>query len=126
MSRRLRVLAVGALTALIVSSATVTRVGGVSAAANPAPTAAAEYARQWNLRAINAESAWSAGLLGSRGVAVAVLLIVGGGVYSFGAVIYATKWPDPIPRIFGFHELFHLLVVAAAVIQFVAVSLVVM
>ena len=59
------------------------------------------------------------------GVAVAVLLIVGGGVYSLGAVIYATKWPDPFPRIFGFHEVFHLLVVVAAAIQFVAVSLVV-
>jgi len=65
-------------------------------------------------------------LFSGMGVAVAVLLIVGGGVYSLGAVIYATKWPDPFPRIFGFHEVFHLLVVVAAAIQFVAVSLVVM
>jgi hemolysin III len=64
-------------------------------------------------------------LFSGMGVAVAVLLIVGGGVYSLGAVIYATQWPDPFPRIFGFHEVFHLLVVAAAVIQFIAVSLVV-
>ena len=65
-------------------------------------------------------------LFSGMGVAVAVLLIVGGAVYSLGAMIYATRWPDPFPRVFGFHEVFHLLVVAAAVIQFVAVSLVVM
>jgi hemolysin III len=64
-------------------------------------------------------------LFSGMGVAVAVLLIVGGAVYSLGAVIYATRWPDPFPRVFGFHEVFHLLVVAAAVIQFVAVCLVV-
>ena len=64
-------------------------------------------------------------LFSGMGVAVAVLLIVGGGLYSLGAVIYATKWPDPFPRVFGFHEVFHVLVVAAAVTQFVAVSLVV-
>jgi hemolysin III len=59
------------------------------------------------------------------GVAGAVLVIVGGGLYTLGAVIYAAQWPDPFPRILGFHEAFHLLVVAAAATQFVAVSLVV-
>ena len=56
----------------------------------------------------------------------AVLIMVGGGLYTLGAVIYAAKWPNPFPRTLGFHEIFHLLVVAAAVTQFVAVSLVVM
>jgi hemolysin III len=65
-------------------------------------------------------------LFSGMGVAVGVLLIVGGGLYSLGAVIYATKWPNPFPRVLGFHEMFHLLVVAAAVTQFVAVSMVVM
>jgi hemolysin III len=65
-------------------------------------------------------------LFSRMGVAVAVLLLVGGGLYTLGAVIYATQWPNPFPRILGFHEIFHLLVVAAAVTQFVAVSLVVM
>jgi hemolysin III len=65
-------------------------------------------------------------LFAGVGVAVPVLLCVGGGLYSLGAAIYATRWPDPFPRTLGFHELFHLLVVAAAVTQFVAVSLVVM
>jgi hemolysin III len=60
------------------------------------------------------------------GVAGAVLLLVGGGIYTIGALIYACQWPNPFPRTFGFHEIFHLLVVAAAVTQFVAVSLVVM
>ena len=64
-------------------------------------------------------------LFSAIGVAVGVLLIVGGGLYTLGAVIYATRWPNPFPRILGFHEIFHLLVVAAAVTQFVAVSLVV-
>ena len=59
------------------------------------------------------------------GVAGAVLLLVGGGLYTVGAAIYATKWPNPFPRTLGFHEIFHLLVVAAAAAQFVAVSLVV-
>jgi len=60
------------------------------------------------------------------GIAGAVLLLVGGGLYTLGAVIYAMKWPNPFPSTLGFHEIFHLLVVAAAVAQFVAVSLVVM
>jgi hemolysin III len=60
------------------------------------------------------------------GVGGAVLVLVGGGLYTLGAIVYAMKWPNPFPRILGFHEVFHLLVVAAAVTQFVAVSLVVM
>lgn len=60
------------------------------------------------------------------GVAAAVLVIVGGALYSLGAVAYATTWPNPFPATFGFHEVFHVLVIAAAVTQFVAVSLVVL
>jgi lantibiotic leader peptide-processing serine protease len=58
---------------MVVSIANLAGGRSVEAASNPPPTSAAEYARQWNLRAIHAEAAWSAGLLGSRGVAVAVL-----------------------------------------------------
>ena len=61
-------------------------------------------------------------LFSDVGTASAVLVIVGGGLYTLGAFTYAFRWPDPLPRIFGFHELFHLLVVAAAVVQYVAVS----
>ena len=60
------------------------------------------------------------------GVASAVLVIVGAGLYTVGALAYAASWPDPFPRTFGFHEVFHVLVVAAAVTQFVALSLVVL
>jgi len=65
-------------------------------------------------------------LLPELGVAAAVLVIVGGALYSLGAVAYATTWPNPFPATFGFHEVFHVLVIAAAVTQFVAVSLVVL
>jgi hemolysin III len=44
-----------------------------------------------------------------------LLWIVAGGVfYSVGAVVYATKWPDPAPRAFGFHEIWHLFVMAGS------------
>jgi hemolysin III len=59
------------------------------------------------------------------GIPGSVLVMVGGLLYSIGAVVYATHWPNPFPATFGFHEIFHLLVVVAAATQFVAVSLVV-
>ncbi len=43
------------------------------------------------------------------------LLIGGGALYSVGAQLYPRRWPDPRPRVFGYHEVFHLLTVAAAV-----------
>jgi len=64
-------------------------------------------------------------LVSQDGVASTVLLAVGGGLYSLGALAYAMKRPNPFPSHVGFHEVFHLLVVAAACAQFVAVSLVV-
>jgi len=49
-------------------------------------------------------------------------LLGGGGLaYTIGAVTYATRWPDPSPRVFGYHEVFHALVILAAVLHFVAV-----
>jgi hemolysin III len=54
-----------------------------------------------------------------------VLVIVGGALYTLGALTYAFHWPNPFPRTFGFHEIFHVLVVAAAATQFVAVAFVV-
>jgi hemolysin III len=62
-------------------------------------------------------------LLHHGGVAVLVLVAVGGALYSLGAVVYAFKRPDPVPRIFGYHEVFHALTVAAFVLQYVAVSI---
>ncbi len=60
---------------------------------------------------------WSAG-----GSHVLVLLIVGGLFYSAGAVVYALRRPDPSPRWFGFHEVFHACTLAAFVTHYVAVS----
>jgi hemolysin III len=52
-----------------------------------------------------------------------ILLFGAGGVlYSLGAVIYALRRPDPWPTTFGFHEIFHALVIAAAVTHFVAMA----
>jgi hemolysin III len=47
-----------------------------------------------------------------------LLLAAGGMLYSVGAVIYATRRPDPFPRVFGYHEIFHALVIAAAGLHF--------
>ena len=58
------------------------------------------------------------------GVAVLVLVIVGGLLYSAGGVIYGLKRPNPSPRWFGFHELFHSLTLAAFVVHYVGISLV--
>jgi hemolysin III len=50
-------------------------------------------------------------------------LVAGGGIlYSAGAVVYALQRPDPAPAVFGYHEIFHVLVIAAALLQFVAVA----
>lgn len=64
-------------------------------------------------------------LFSKVGVAGAVLVLVGGALYTVGALIYAFHWPNPFPATLGFHEVFHALVVAAAATQFVSVSLVV-
>jgi len=61
-------------------------------------------------------------LFSARGVAMPILLLVGGLLYSLGAAAYATKRPNPWPRTFGFHEVFHALVIAAAVVHFVAIA----
>lgn len=50
-----------------------------------------------------------------------VLLGAGGLVYSVGALVYALRRPDPFPRVFGYHEIFHALVILAAAFHFAAV-----
>ncbi|HET8614447.1 MAG TPA: hemolysin III family protein [Actinomycetales bacterium] len=57
------------------------------------------------------------------GAAVLVLIVVGGALYSLGALVYGLKRPDPSPRWFGFHEVFHTCTVAAFVVHYIAVSL---
>jgi hemolysin III len=51
-----------------------------------------------------------------------VLLLLGGTLYTLGALVYATRRPDPLPLVFGYHELFHALVVAAAACQYAAIA----
>lgn len=52
------------------------------------------------------------------------LLVACGATYSLGAVVYATKRPDPFPRVFGYHEVFHAIVILASVCLFAHVVLV--
>ena len=61
-------------------------------------------------------------LFSSRGLGMPLLLLGGGILYSLGAAAYATKKPNPWPRTFGFHEVFHALVIAAALLHFVAIA----
>jgi hemolysin III len=59
----------------------------------------------------------------AAGPAVMTLVVVGGGLYTAGGLIYALRRPDPSPKVFGFHEIFHALTIAAYVVHYVAVSL---
>ncbi len=59
---------------------------------------------------------WEAGL------ACMLLILAGGILYSLGAVIYALKRPDPVPAVFGYHELFHVLVIVAVALQYSAIA----
>ncbi len=61
--------------------------------------------------------------LASRvGPAGLALLVVGGLAYTAGAVVYARRRPDPIPHIFGYHELFHALTIVGVACQYVAIA----
>jgi len=64
-------------------------------------------------------------LIAGAGLTVVVLIAVGGVLYSVGAVIYGLKRPNPSPRWFGFHEVFHSLTIAAFTVHYVAVSIVI-
>ncbi|MGZ4438730.1 MAG: PAQR family membrane homeostasis protein TrhA [Nocardioides sp.] len=59
----------------------------------------------------------------SAATAVLVLMCVGGGLYTLGGLVYGFKRPDPSPRWFGFHEVFHTLTIAAFVTHYVGVSI---
>ncbi len=61
-------------------------------------------------------------LLAGIGVTATAMVAVGGALYTIGAVVYARGRPDPAPTVFGYHEVFHALVIAAAALQFVVVA----
>ncbi|MGH2692814.1 MAG: PAQR family membrane homeostasis protein TrhA [Actinomycetota bacterium] len=56
------------------------------------------------------------------GVGPPLLLFLGGALYTVGAIVYARRSPDPRPAVFGYHEIFHALVVAAAYLHYGAVA----
>ncbi|RJQ71701.1 hemolysin III family protein [Pseudonocardiaceae bacterium YIM PH 21723] len=62
-------------------------------------------------------------ILNGAGVAALVLIIVGGALYTVGAIFYATKWPEPWPGVFGHHEFFHAFVSLAAICHYIAIWL---
>lgn len=64
-------------------------------------------------------------ILTQIGVAPFVLVVTGGVLYTLGAVAHITKKPDPFPAVFGFHEVFHALTIAAAICHYIAVALIV-
>ena len=61
-------------------------------------------------------------LVGRVDVGAMTLLLAGGALYSVGAVVYALRRPDPVPSVFGYHEVFHALVVAAVACHYVALG----
>jgi hemolysin III len=62
-------------------------------------------------------------LFARLGMAGGLLIVVGGLIYSAGAAVYGLRRPDPVPAVFGYHEVFHLLVIAGVVAHFLAISL---
>ena len=84
-------------------------------------------APKWLVTAIYLALGWAAAatlpqLLEAIGVGGMTLLVVSGVFYTGGAVIYAIKRPNPMPTVFGYHELFHVLVVAAAALQYAVIA----
>jgi len=60
------------------------------------------------------------------GVLTFLLVVAGGVVYSVGARVYSTRRPDPLPAVFGFHEVFHALVIVAGLIFYAAIARVIL
>jgi hemolysin III len=62
-------------------------------------------------------------IVAEAGVVAGILIAGGGALYATGAIVYAAQRPDPAPDVFGYHEIFHVLVIAAAAAHFAAVAL---
>jgi hemolysin III len=61
-------------------------------------------------------------LLDGLGVTSTAMVAGGGVLYTAGAVVYALRRPDPAPTVFGYHEIFHALVIAAAALQYAVIA----
>ena len=109
----------GALVLVILVVAWAGAAGGVAFSAGwvnmPAPARAGCYLALGWLSIIAVPQ-----LIDDLSVVPLVLLGTGGLLYSAGAVIYARQRPNPWPHTFGFHEIFHALVIAAAATQYTA------
>ena len=57
------------------------------------------------------------------GPAIVWLVAAGGLAYTVGAIVYGTKWPNPSPRYFGFHEIFHSLTIVGYVCHYIAAAI---
>jgi len=64
-------------------------------------------------------------LVRAGGVAILILMLLGGLLYTIGALVYATKKPDPSPRWFGYHEVFHALTLGAWLSFYVGIAVIV-
>ena len=64
-------------------------------------------------------------LAGALGTAQFALLLGGGLLYTLGAGVYAARRPDPWPATFGYHEVFHSFTIAAFLVQYAAIAMVV-
>jgi hemolysin III len=67
---------------------------------------------------------WFGQFYDAGGPTVFLLILVGGLFYTFGAVVYGMKRPNPSPTWFGFHEIFHACTIAAFVVHYIAISLI--
>jgi hemolysin III len=74
----------------------------------------------WSTAAVFGQLPAAVGWLGAAGFAA------GGLLYTGGAVVYATGRPDPSPRVFGYHEVFHVLVVAAVALHYAVIAFLVL
>ncbi|MGQ0843232.1 MAG: PAQR family membrane homeostasis protein TrhA [Sporichthyaceae bacterium] len=86
------------------------------------------HAARWLSAPVYLALGWTAvfflpDLIRNAGIAAFVLLVVGGVFYSIGGLIYGIRWPNPSPRWFGFHEVFHLCTVIGWIVHYVAVSI---
>ena len=61
-------------------------------------------------------------LLEKLGVTATAMVAAGGLLYTAGAIVYARQRPDPVPTVFGYHEIFHALVILAAALQYAVVA----
>src|SRR5205809_4142217 len=84
-------------------------------------------APKWLIAAVYIAVGWVAvaafpQMLDHVGVFPTILVALGGVLYTVGAVVYARQQPNLVPGVFGYHEIFHALVIAAAAVQYVVVA----